>query len=49
MVWDKKNFEGKVIVVDIKQIVEKFIFEMKVKGVDVIVVIFYFGISIDEY
>lgn len=49
MIWDKVNFNGKVMVNDIIEIVCKYILEMWVKGVDVVVVVVYFGFFVDLY
>lgn len=45
MSWDKCWFDGKVYIVGIKEIVVKYILEMCVKGVDLVVVILYGGLD----
>lgn len=49
MGWDKVNLFGKVMVNDIIEIVCKYVFEMCEKGVDVVVVLVYFGLFVDLY
>ncbi len=49
MVWDKKNLEGKVTALDIKQSAEKLVPKMKVEGADVIIAIPHSGLSTDPY
>lgn len=49
MGWDKVNLFGKVTVNDIIEIVRKYVFEMREKGVDVVVVLVYFGLFVDSY
>ncbi|MGF1872431.1 bifunctional 2',3'-cyclic-nucleotide 2'-phosphodiesterase/3'-nucleotidase [Photobacterium indicum] len=49
LIWDKKNLEGKVEALDIKQTAEKFVPQMKAEGADVIVAIPHSGVSTDPY
>jgi len=49
LIWDKKNLEGKVKALDIKQTAEKYVPEMKAAGADVIVAIPHSGVSADPY
>ncbi|MGF1733407.1 bifunctional 2',3'-cyclic-nucleotide 2'-phosphodiesterase/3'-nucleotidase [Photobacterium kasasachensis] len=49
LIWDKKNLEGKVEALDIKQAAEKFVPQMKAEGADVIVAIPHSGVSADPY
>jgi 2',3'-cyclic-nucleotide 2'-phosphodiesterase/3'-nucleotidase len=49
MVWDKKNLEGKVTAMDIKESAEKLVPQMKAEGADVIVAIPHSGMSSDPY
>lgn len=49
LIWDKKNLEGKVEALDIKQTAEKFVPQMKAAGADIIIAIPHSGISADPY
>ncbi|SQD76726.1 bifunctional 2',3'-cyclic-nucleotide 2'-phosphodiesterase/3'-nucleotidase [Moritella yayanosii] len=49
LIWDKKNLEGKVEVLDIKQTAEKLVPQMKAEGADIIIAIPHSGISADPY
>ncbi|NQZ50188.1 MAG: bifunctional 2',3'-cyclic-nucleotide 2'-phosphodiesterase/3'-nucleotidase [Moritella sp.] len=49
LIWDKKNLEGKVEALDIKQTAEKFIPQMKAEGADIILAIPHSGVSADPY
>ncbi|WP_261857511.1 bifunctional 2',3'-cyclic-nucleotide 2'-phosphodiesterase/3'-nucleotidase [Photobacterium sanguinicancri] len=49
MIWDKKNLEGRVDALDIKQTAEKYVPQMKAEGADIIVAIPHSGISTDPY
>jgi len=49
LIWDKKNLEGKVEALDIKQTAEKFVPQMKAEGADIIVAIPHSGVSADPY
>jgi 2',3'-cyclic-nucleotide 2'-phosphodiesterase/3'-nucleotidase len=49
LIWDKKNLEGKVEALDIKQTAEKFVPQMKAQGADIILAIPHSGVSADPY
>ncbi|MBL1417532.1 MAG: bifunctional 2',3'-cyclic-nucleotide 2'-phosphodiesterase/3'-nucleotidase [Moritella sp.] len=49
LIWDKKNLEGKVEALDIKQTAEKFVPQMKAEGADIIIAIPHSGLSADPY
>lgn len=49
LIWDKKNLEGKVEALDIKQTAEKFVPQMKAEGADIILAIPHSGVSADPY
>jgi 2',3'-cyclic-nucleotide 2'-phosphodiesterase/3'-nucleotidase len=49
MIWDKKNLEGNVTALDIKESAEKLVPQMKAEGADVIVAIPHSGVSTDPY
>jgi len=49
LIWDKKNLEGKVEALDIKQTAEKFVPQMKAEGADIILAIPHSGVSSDPY
>lgn len=49
LIWDKKNLEGKVEALDIKQTAEKFVPKMKAEGADIILAIPHSGVSADPY
>ncbi|CED59540.1 Putative 2`,3`-cyclic-nucleotide 2`-phosphodiesterase [Moritella viscosa] len=49
LIWDKKNLEGKVEALDIKQTAERFIPQMKAEGADIILAIPHSGVSADPY
>ncbi|SGY88410.1 Putative 2`,3`-cyclic-nucleotide 2`-phosphodiesterase [Moritella viscosa] len=49
LIWDKKNLEGKVEALDIKQTAERFVPQMKAEGADIILAIPHSGVSADPY
>ncbi len=49
MVWDKKNLEGKVTALDIKESAQQLVPKMKAEGADVVIAIPHSGISTDPY
>ena len=49
LIWDKKNLEGKVEALDIKQTAEKFVPQMKAEGADIIIAIPHSGVSADPH
>ncbi len=49
LVWDKKNLEGKVKVLDITKAAERFVPEMKAQGADVVIAIPHSGLSTAPY